>query len=100
MGFAGRGVDVLTSQEDLTADWDDDVLLDRSTALGRVLFSMDTDLRREAAARQRRGQSFAGVVAADQLGVTIGQCIEELELIANVYDPPDMADRLEYLPIR
>jgi Domain of unknown function (DUF5615) len=43
-GLRLRGVDVLTSQEDGTREVDDDVLLDRATALGRVLFSQDKDL--------------------------------------------------------
>src|SRR5215510_8696037 len=45
LGLRLRGVDVLTSQEDGTREVDDDVLLDRATALGRVLFSQDKDLR-------------------------------------------------------
>jgi len=60
-----RGVDVLTSQEDLTDEWNDALLLERATALSRVLFSMDTDLRCEAAKLQRQRKPFAGVVAAD-----------------------------------
>ena len=32
--------------------------------------------------------------------VTVGQCIRDLELIAKVYDPPDIADRIEFLPLR
>jgi len=42
---------------------------------------------------------FAGVVYAHQLGATIGQCVGDLELIAVVYDPADMASKVEYLPI-
>jgi hypothetical protein len=34
------------------------------TALGRVLFSRDEDLLREAAQRQQRGETFAGVIYA------------------------------------
>ncbi|HEY7183167.1 MAG TPA: DUF5615 family PIN-like protein [Blastocatellia bacterium] len=47
-GLRLRDVDVLTSQEDGTREVDDDVLLDRASALGRVLFSQDKDLLREA----------------------------------------------------
>jgi hypothetical protein len=32
--------------------------------------------------------------------VTVGQCIRDLELIAEVYDPPDIVDRIEFLPLR
>ena len=30
--------------------------------------------------------------------MTVGKLISDLELIAKVYDPPDMLNRVEYLP--
>ncbi|MGH9851869.1 MAG: DUF5615 family PIN-like protein [Blastocatellia bacterium] len=39
LGLRLRGVDALTSQEDGTRELDDNLLLDRATDLGRVLFS-------------------------------------------------------------
>jgi hypothetical protein len=74
-------------------------LLDRATALGRALFTQDDDLLREAAARQRHGVAFAGVIYAHQLKVTIGQCIRDLELIATVNEPEDCANQMIYLPL-
>jgi predicted nuclease of predicted toxin-antitoxin system len=62
-GIRLRGVDVLTAQEDGTRRLPDPMLLDRATALGRVLFSQDRDLLREAAQRQQRGVSFAGLIS-------------------------------------
>jgi predicted nuclease of predicted toxin-antitoxin system len=99
-GLRLRGVDVLTAQEDGGRRLSDDTLLDRSTALGRVLFTQDDDLLPEAAERQRHGAAFAGVVYAHQLKVTIGQCIRDLELLATVNEPEDCANRVEYLPLR
>lgn len=95
-----RGVDVITAQQDGTATSDDDKLLDRAAELGRVVFTQDTDFLRLAAQRQRAGTAFAGVVFAEQRAVTIGKCIEDLELIARVYEPQDIANRVEYLPLR
>jgi hypothetical protein len=43
-GLRKRNVDVLTTDEDGSAAFDDDRLLDRATSLGRVLFSQDEDL--------------------------------------------------------
>ena len=34
-----------------------------------------------------------------QLHVSIGTCVRELELIAKVAGPEDLADRVEYLPL-
>jgi len=80
LGLRLRGVDVLTSQEDGTREVDDDVLLDRATALGRVLFSQDKDLLREAQKRQQSDRRFGGVIYAPRLGVSIGQCAGDLEM--------------------
>jgi predicted nuclease of predicted toxin-antitoxin system len=99
VALRARQVDVITAEDDGRQQLADPELLDRATSLGRVVFSQDSDFLREAAARQRGGQTFAGVVFAAQLGITIGQCIEELELIAKVYDPPDIANRVEFLPL-
>ena len=98
-GLRLRGVDVLTAQEDGGRRLSDDKLLDRATALGRVLFTQDEDLLREAAERQQRGEAFAGVVYAHQLKITVGQCIRDLELLAKVNEPDDCANRVEYLPL-
>jgi predicted nuclease of predicted toxin-antitoxin system len=63
-GLRLRGVDVLTAQEDGARQLSDSGLLDRATALGRVLFSQDEDLLREATRRQQSRESFAGVIYA------------------------------------
>ncbi len=98
-GLRLRGVDVVTAQEDGCAILDDGQLLDRAKALGRVLYSQDEDLLREAVHRQRNGIPFFGVVYAHQLRITDSTAINDLELIAKVYDPADMDNRIEYLPL-
>jgi len=98
-GLRLRGVDVLTAQGDERRNVPDDILLDRATELQRVLFSQDEDLLAEAARRQRDGIPFAGVVYADQLRVSIGVCVQDLELIAKAAILEDMANRVEYLPL-
>lgn len=98
-GLRLRGVDVLTAQEDGTAQLDDEVLLDRVAALGRVIFTRDVDFLGHARKRQATGVKFSGVVYAHQLRVSIGQCVADLELIAKVYDSEDMENRVEYLPV-
>lgn len=95
-----RGVDVLTAHEDGAARLPDPALLDRAGNLGRVLFSQDSDLLAEATLRQEAGIEFAGVIYAPQLAITIGQTVHDLELIAKVYEPADMANRVEFLPLR
>lgn len=94
-----RAIDVLTAQEDGAAGWDDSRLLGRATELGRVLVSQDDDLLREASRRLKAGADFCGVVYAHQLRVTIGQMVDDLELIAKATTLEEWRGRIEYLPI-
>jgi predicted nuclease of predicted toxin-antitoxin system len=97
-GLRARGIDVLTAFEDGTAECEDDALLQRATEMGRVLFSQDRDLLAIARRWQHSARPFAGVVYAHQLGITIGQAIKDLELIAAVCEPEDMENWIEFLP--
>ena len=99
-GLRLRGVEVLTAQEDGSRELEDDALLDRVTELGDVLFTQDEDLLREAAQRQESGEAFAGVIYAHQLKVTVGQCVQDLAVLALAGNPEDFANRVEYLPLR
>jgi len=100
IGLRLRGVDVLTAQEDRAAELDDPPLLDRAREVGRVLFTQDDDLLKEAARRQETGEEFAGVIYGHQLNVTVGQCIEDLELIAQATEPEEWANLVTYLPLK
>jgi hypothetical protein len=98
-GLRVRGVDVLTAQADGHARMPDDVLLDRATALGRVLFTRDDDLIAEAVRRQREGRSFGGVIYAHQLRVPIGTAIRDLEIIAHAAEPEEIMSMIQFLPL-
>lgn len=99
LGLRLRGVDVITTQEDGYQEASDSELLDRATSLGRVLFSQDDDLLAEAKHRQVEGIAFAGVIYGHQLWVTIGQCVQDMEIIAKAGNLSDMMGRVEYLPL-
>lgn len=94
-----RGVEVITAQEDGAGRLRDPALLDRSTALQRELFSQDQDLLREASRRELAGESFGGVIYVHQLRLTVGQIIQDLELIAKAAQLADFANRVEFLPL-
>ncbi len=98
-GLRLRGVDVMTAQEDGADEMNDSELLDRARAMERVVFTLDEDFLREAHRRQKAGEDFAGVIYAHQLNITVGQCVADLELIAKVYEPEDMSNRVEHLPL-
>jgi len=93
-------IDVLTAQEDGAAQLDDDRLLQRASELGRILVSQDKDLLGEGTRRLKQDRSFSGIIYAHQLRVTIGQMVEDLELLARVTSREEWRGRIEYLPIR
>ena len=98
-GVRRRGIDVLTVQADGLTGSDDVAVLERASALGRVVVSNDGDFQVEAARRQRAGERFAGVVFIDLNRITIGQCVRDLELIGLVGEAADLANLVEYLPL-
>jgi hypothetical protein len=98
-GLRLRRVDVLTAQADGYRTASDARLLDRATELHRVLFSQDEDLLAEAKQRQTEGIAFTGVIYAHQLRITIGRCVQDLELIAKAAEAEELANRVEYLPL-
>jgi Domain of unknown function (DUF5615) len=97
-GLRNRAVDVITCAEDGTDQSDDEVILARATQLGRALFTQDDDFLVLADEWLRTGRDFAGVIYAEQLGITIGQAIRDLDLIAKVLEPAEMKNRIEFLP--
>ena len=100
VGLRARAIDVLTAQADNAAEFEDPQLLHRALELGRLLFTRDDDLLREATARQRSGATFATVVYAHQLRVSIGRCIADLELIAKAGGEDDLRNHVFHLPLR
>lgn len=99
-GLRRRGIDVLTSQEDGSRRWSDDRLLERATAIRRVLFSQDDDLIRVTAQWQKQQRSSSGLVYAHQLSVGIGQLVHDLELVLSCCTASELADRVTYLPLQ
>jgi predicted nuclease of predicted toxin-antitoxin system len=98
-GLRHRSLVVLRAQEDRTDQFTDPDLLDRATVLGYVVFTRDIDFLIEGARRQGTGEAFAGIVYAHQITVSIGRCVQDLELMAKVFDPVDMLNRVVYLPL-
>lgn len=98
-GLRLRGVDVLTAHEDGAGQLDDSHLLERAHELKRALFTQDDDLLEEAAKCHRAGKPFSGVIYAHQLRVTIGVCVQDLEIIAKGADETDMENQVIYLPL-
>lgn len=95
-----RGVDVLTCLQDGTAEWSDAALLERAAQLGRVMVSQDRDMLVEADRRRSAGAPLPGLVYAHQLWVPSGRLIEDLELMAKVLEPAEVAGCVVFLPLK
>ena len=97
-GLQLRGVDVLTAQADGFRTANDPDLLDRATELQRVVFTNDRDFLVIARKRQAQNIAFGGVIFAAQT-TSIGVCVADLELIAKVFEPDEIANRVRYIPL-
>jgi Domain of unknown function (DUF5615) len=99
-GLRRRGIDVLTAFEDGMAEEDDEHLLERATALKRVLVTQDQDFLRITAKWQRSSREFYGLAFAIQDRVDTGWLIEYLELIAQAKTAEEMLNAVEFIPAR
>lgn len=95
-----RGVDATPVQDVNLLASDDEIILEHASTKGLVVFTMDDDFLAIAAKRQRTAIPFSGVIYAKQESMSIGQCIRELEVVAGVYDPHDMVNVVQYLPLK
>jgi hypothetical protein len=95
-----RGVDVLRAQDDGAAEMVDAELLQRVTDLGRVIFTQDVRFKALAEAWQRAEKPFSGLLFGNQLGVTVGTYVRDLELIAKATDAVEWLNVVEHLPYR
>ena len=64
---------------------------------GRVIYSTDRHFLVLVARWLQDGLEFPGVVYHAQGALPKGQAIRALPLLSEVYDPPDMVNRIEFL---
>lgn len=98
-GLRLRGVDILSVHEEGRTGDSDEQVLDRATELRRVLFTQDDDFLSEAENRRAAGVSFAGIVYAHQLRMTIGHCVADLEILAGAATWDELKNRVIFLPL-
>jgi predicted nuclease of predicted toxin-antitoxin system len=92
-GLRRHGIDVTTTADaGLIRACDEDQVA-YGIASGRVIFTQDQDILRLHAA----GTPHAGIGYCRQNTWTIGEIIDELRLIAELLDPQEMENRLEFL---
>lgn len=98
-GLRRRGIDVLTAREDSHERQPDEVILERATALGRVLFTQDVDFIAIADQWTDEGRPFSGIAFAHQRSITVGQAVIHLEIVCQVLTPEEAENQFIRLPL-
>ena len=92
-GLRRRGVDVTTTPEVGLLNASDEEQLAYALPQGRVVFTQDRDFLRLHAS----GVPHPGIAYCDKDTKSIGEIIAMLVLIWEVYEPEDMANRVEFI---
>lgn len=95
-----RSVDILRAQDNGAAEMTDAELLQHTADLGRVLFTQDIRFKAMAEEWQRRAKPFAGLLFGNQLGLTVGVYVKDLELIAKSSETAEWANVAQHLPFK
>ncbi len=97
-GLRERGLDIITAQDDHTDRLSDTALLTHITQLERAILTHDKDFLLIGQLWQEAGIYFYGIIyVAD--GCPIGQCIEEIELLAFAELPESLIGHIRFIPM-
>ena len=92
-GLRRHGIDVTTTPEVGLIGATDEQQLAHAFGSGRMIFTKDSDYLRLDAS----GTPHAGIAYCHQQSRSIGEIVDGLVLIWEVYDPQEVAGRVEYV---
>jgi Domain of unknown function (DUF5615) len=87
-----HGIDVTTTPEVGLLGAIDEEQAAHALSIGRVIFTQDRDFLRINAS----GSAHAGIAYCEKDARSVGEIIEALVLIWDIYGPEEMANRVEY----
>jgi predicted nuclease of predicted toxin-antitoxin system len=96
-GLRRRGVDVLTAGEEGLLSASDAQQMERATALGRALVTADQDFLVIVRDMHARGAPFPGVFFIQE-GTAVGEAVRNIADAAEILEPADMVNWLEWIP--
>ena len=96
-GLRRRGIDVVTAAEEGLLSASDVDQMNRASALARTVVTADQDFLVIAADLQARDVTFPGVLYILQ-GTPLGEAIRAIADAAEVLDPDDMSNWVEWIP--
>lgn len=94
-----NGVDVSTAHEEGLRESSDADILDRATALGRLIVTEDADFLRETNDRLRAGHTFASVLYIRQKASGDAACIQGLLFFVSAAEPDDLVNHVFRIPL-
>lgn len=98
-GCRAAGLDVVTAFEDGWHERSDIDILERAGALGRIVFTQDTDFIVLATERQAGGIPFPGVIFGKHGSMPVRKVIDDLTLICKAIALEESANQLIWLPL-
>jgi predicted nuclease of predicted toxin-antitoxin system len=96
-GLNRRGVTAISARDAGNLGLSDEEQLIYAITNGLVLFTHDTDFFQLAYRHSQSPQPHCGVIYAHQDKLSIGECIRRLKEIADLYEPSDFRNHIEFL---
>ncbi len=96
-GLRRRGVNITTAGDQGLLGRPDEHHLLRAAELGRIVVTCDGDFLRLVRERTERRERHDGLIFILPR-TTVGDAVRAIALAAEVLDPPDMADWIEWVP--
>jgi len=94
-----RRIDVVTAFEQGTSAWDDESLLRYSWEQSRCFVTLDTDFLKITSDWLENGIEFSGVVFIHQRVTSLGEIVEDLNLIAETFTQDELRNQIFYVPL-
>jgi len=96
-GLRRRGVDSFSALDSGNLGFTDEAQLEFAQREGAVLFTHDTDFLRLAQEWANKQRSYPGIIYAHPDRVSVGECVRRLKEIADMTDPDDFVNHIEFL---
>ena len=96
-GLIKRGVNAFSARDVGNLALNDNEQLEYAHKEKAVLFTTDDDFLKIAHQWMKQNKEHYGIIYVHPLKLSIGECINAIELIACVFDTDDMKNNIEYL---
>lgn len=96
-GLQRRGVAAFSARDCENLGVSDEKQLAYATEHGMAIFTHDSDFLQLAHQCTNAGKHHCGVIYVHQHHLSIGECIRRLKEIADILEPADLYDHIEFL---